>query len=114
MPASRCSQTQDRCGGSNPAKTGSFENHYLRLGAATRDTIMKVTMTVAIAVLVAAISSPVLARSAGSWPQDRAPHYRHSSNPAFDVYENGQYIGSDPDPNIRAQLRFGHGRPGEW
>jgi len=30
---------------------------------------------------------------------------RHSSNPAFDVYDtSGHYIGSDPDPFIRSQL----------
>ena len=27
-----------------------------------------------------------------------------SSNPAFDVYVNGDYVGSDPDPRIRATL----------
>jgi len=32
--------------------------------------------------------------------------FRHSSNPAYDVYNvNGRYIGSDPDPFIRSQLR---------
>jgi hypothetical protein len=31
---------------------------------------------------------------------------RHSSNPAFDVYDpGGRYVGSDPDPFIRSQLR---------
>jgi hypothetical protein len=32
---------------------------------------------------------------------------RHSSNPAFDVYDaaSGYYVGSDPDPFIRGQLR---------
>jgi len=31
---------------------------------------------------------------------------RHSSNPAFDVYDiRGRYIGSDPDPTVRAQLQ---------
>jgi len=36
-----------------------------------------------------------------------AQQYRgspHSSNPAFDVYVNGDYVGSDPDPRIRATL----------
>lgn len=28
----------------------------------------------------------------------------HSSNPAQDVYVNGKYSGSDPDPFIRGQL----------
>jgi len=31
--------------------------------------------------------------------------FRHSSNPAYDVYDtSGRYIGSDPDPFIRGQL----------
>jgi opacity protein-like surface antigen len=30
---------------------------------------------------------------------------RHSVNPGFDVYQSGQYLGSDPDANIRLQLR---------
>ena len=30
---------------------------------------------------------------------------RHSSNPAFDVYDGrGNYVGSDPDPRIRMEL----------
>jgi hypothetical protein len=29
---------------------------------------------------------------------------RHSSNPAYDVYVNGEYVGSDPDPRVRATL----------
>ena len=29
---------------------------------------------------------------------------RYSANPAYDVYVNGQYVGSDPDPRIRATL----------
>jgi hypothetical protein len=30
---------------------------------------------------------------------------RHSSNPAFDVYDSrGRYVGSDPDPRIRMEL----------
>lgn len=28
----------------------------------------------------------------------------YSANPAYDVYVNGQYVGSDPDPRIRATL----------
>jgi hypothetical protein len=28
----------------------------------------------------------------------------HSSNPAHDVYVNGRYAGSDPDPRIRGEL----------
>ena len=29
---------------------------------------------------------------------------RYSANPAYDVYVNGQYVGSDPDPRVRATL----------
>lgn len=32
----------------------------------------------------------------------------HSVNPAYDVYDGGQYVGSDPDPNVRQQLRREH------
>ena len=65
--------------------------------------------------LVAVVATPALAQT-----RDRAPHrarthvtqtyttpdqQRHSTNPANDVYNiNGQYIGSDPDPTIRAQM----------
>ena len=30
---------------------------------------------------------------------------RHSSNPANDVYLSGKYLGSDPDPTVRLDLR---------
>ena len=36
-----------------------------------------------------------------------AQQYRgspYSSNPEYDVYVNGEYVGSDPDPRIRATL----------
>jgi hypothetical protein len=30
---------------------------------------------------------------------------KHSTNPAYDVYDiRGQYVGSDPDPTVRAQI----------
>ena len=29
----------------------------------------------------------------------------YSGNPEFDVYVRGEYVGSDPDPRIRATLR---------
>jgi|RhiMetdeSRZDD1v2_1073273.scaffolds.fasta_scaffold132461_1 hypothetical protein len=53
---------------------------------------------VAAAVIATVITSPALAQRAPQQPE-------HSSNPAYDVYVNGQYVGSDPDPNIRAQLQ---------
>jgi hypothetical protein len=36
-----------------------------------------------------------------------AQQYRgspYSSDPAYDVYVNGEYVGSDPDPRVRATL----------
>jgi hypothetical protein len=35
--------------------------------------------------------------------------HQHSPNPAGDVYDNGHYVGSDPDPNVRMQLQMDHG-----
>ena len=29
---------------------------------------------------------------------------KHSDNPAYDVFVNGKYLGSDPDPTIRSTL----------
>jgi hypothetical protein len=68
--------------------------------------------------LLAAVATPALAQT-----RDRAPHRdrptatqpsptqyqqqqrRRSANPSNDVYDiHGQYVGSDPDPTIRAQL----------
>ena len=37
--------------------------------------------------------------------QTRTQPQRHSPNPAWDVYVGGKYVGSDPDPMIRHQLR---------
>jgi hypothetical protein len=68
---------------------------------------MTLKMLIGTAALAAAIASPALAQS-----QDQ--HRQHSSNPAFDVYDNGRYVGSDPDPNIRVQMQRGHGPAGEW
>jgi Ni/Co efflux regulator RcnB len=74
--------------------------------------MMKLLTTVA---LVAVVATPALAQT-----RDRAPHrnhttvtqtytnpdhQRHSANPTNDVYDtHGVYVGSDPDPTIRAQL----------
>jgi hypothetical protein len=60
---------------------------------------MNTRRLVAAAVIATVITSPALAQRAPQQPQ-------HSSNPAYDVYVNGQYAGSDPDPNIRAQLQM--------
>jgi len=32
-------------------------------------------------------------------------------DPSYDVYRNGEYLGSDPDPNIRLQI-YNEERPG--
>jgi opacity protein-like surface antigen len=68
---------------------------------------MNSKMLVAAAVLIAAFASSALAQTA---PQ---PRQQHSVNPSYDVYLNGQYVGSDPDPNILLQLQR---RPkgGQW
>jgi hypothetical protein len=51
-------------------------------------------------VIATVIASPALAQ------RQRAPQQRQqSSNSAHDVYVGGQYVGTDPDPNIRAQLQ---------
>lgn len=60
---------------------------------------MNTKMLVAAAVLSTVLASPALAQTT---PQQRE---QHSVNPSYDVYLNGQYVGSDPDPNIRLQLR---------
>ena len=50
---------------------------------------MNTRRLVAAAVIATVITSPALAQRAPQQPQ-------HSSNPAYDVYVNGQYVGSDP------------------
>jgi len=62
------------------------------------ENVMNTKRLVAAAVIATVIASPALAQGA---PQ----HRQHSSNPAYDVYVGGQYVGSDPDPNVRAQLQ---------
>jgi hypothetical protein len=92
-------------------------------------TIMQIKMLAAAATLATMIASPALTQTLG--PQapgaQRAPDQtfgqsetgpgqpilndiqtegrRHSDNPANDVYLNQRYIGSDPDPYIRWELR---------
>jgi hypothetical protein len=62
-------------------------------------------MLVAAAVLTTALASSALAQT--------TQRQQHSVNPGFDVYENGRYVGSDPDPNIRLQLQRQHDS-GQW
>ena len=57
-------------------------------------------LLVAATTAAVALATPVLAQNA---PQQN--RQQHSVNPSYDVYLNGQYVGSDPDPNIRLQLR---------
>jgi hypothetical protein len=64
---------------------------------------MKLLSTLAAIALGAAVSGCVggPAGMAGpSWLPSPFPH-----DPAYDVWVNGQYVGSDPDPRIRARLR---------
>ena len=63
--------------------------------------------------LIAALASPAFAapkkhsRNANSleaYAQAQQTQH-HSTNSRFDVYQNGQYVGSDPDPMIRFELQ---------
>ena len=56
------------------------------------------TKIILVAALIGALATPALAAQ-------RAQPQRHSPNPAWDVYVGGKYVGSDPDPLIRQQLR---------
>lgn len=45
-------------------------------------------------------------KKATATPAAKVPSYSpYSSNPEYDVYVNGEYVGSDPDPRIRWSLR---------
>jgi hypothetical protein len=66
--------------------------------------IKKVILAVALA---ASVATPALAAVGANVtrqekPWDDASPFVHNSS--FDVYKNGTYIGSDPDPRIRMQL----------
>jgi opacity protein-like surface antigen len=77
--------------------------------------------------LAAVISTPALAQYGGQsvdqlprtyqygQPTNGTAQYgqrdvrRHSPNPAYDVYDTeGHYVGSDPDPRVRDELRLDH------
>ena len=47
----------------------------------------------------------VIATASSAFAEPR----KHSTNPANDVFVNGKYVGSDPDPFIRGQLSRDHG-----
>lgn len=59
----------------------------------------------------AAAETPAVKQPAAKKPVTATPaakvggHSPYSSNPEYDVYVNGEYVGSDPDPRIRASLR---------
>jgi hypothetical protein len=70
-------------------------------------------------VLAAAITSPAFAQHHANIPQYNAaigasaeapaptfaPRVLYQRHPENDVYVNGDYVGSDPDPRIRLDLR---------
>ena len=73
---------------------------------------------VATVALAAVIASPAFAQTATrrapavqqypsqyDQPYGRAEGTPRASNQANSVYENGQYLGADPDPNVRLELR---------
>ena len=91
---------------------------------------MNTKMLAAAAALATMIASPALAQTVNQPPpgarqapdqtfgQARPPRAapsvtedtqtdgrRHSTNPANDVYLGGRYLGSDPDPTVRLDLR---------
>ena len=68
---------------------------------------MNTKMLVAAAVLSTALASHALAQTTLQQCE------QHSVNPSYDVYVNGQYVGSDPDPNIRLQLQR-RSKGGQW
>jgi hypothetical protein len=76
-----------------------------------------VTGLVAVMILSAAAATPAMGASSKQRGTRPAPSYipppaygvradgrAHSSNPAHDVYVNGKYAGSDPDPKIRSSI----------
>ena len=67
------------------------------------------------AALATAVASPALAQvQSAPFDQGNRQNGRvNSINRSYDVYHNGQYVGSDPDPNIRLQLRRDHDST-EW
>jgi hypothetical protein len=73
---------------------------------ASIETNMNTKMLV-VATLAVAFTTPALA-------QTQPNRQQHSTNPAYDVYKNGRYLGSDPDPNIRASMQRGNGAAGMW
>jgi len=72
---------------------------------------------IATAALAAIIATPALAQTARRAPARQHPSQYdqgygrieaqpRSGNSGTEVYENGRYLGADPDPNVRLQLRL--------
>jgi hypothetical protein len=84
------------------------------------DTTMFTRSAIALALIVGITSSALAATTQprqtpnaawdGASAAFAATKRQHSPNPAWDVYDtSGQYVGSDPDPNVRMQLQSDHG-----
>ena len=77
---------------------------------------MRMRIFVAAGLLAAVVASPALAQTtapqrteaAASDQGSRHSGRSQSTSSRYDVYQGGQYVGSDPDPNIRAQLPREH------
>lgn len=78
----------------------------------------KIPVALALAILMTTPAFALSKKSAsgkaamGSYAFDASQMYgnqirasRYSINRAFDVFVNGEYVGSDPDPRVRATLR---------
>ena len=72
---------------------------------------------IATAALAAIIATPALAQTARRAPAQQYPSQYdqgygrteaqpRAGNSGTEVYENGRYLGADPDPNVRLQLRL--------
>ena len=71
---------------------------------------------IATAALAAVVASPAQAQTARRAPAQQSSQYEQSygrtegqpraANPGTDVYDGGRYLGRDPDPNVRLQLRL--------
>jgi hypothetical protein len=77
---------------------------------------MRTRIFVAAGLLAAVVASPALAQTTTpqrteASPSDQGSRHSGRSQPTssrYDVYQGGQYVGSDPDPNIRTQLPREH------
>jgi len=78
---------------------------------------MLIRTTMALALILASASGSLAAQKKHSTNPAQNPAYlafasgsaatqkKHSANPAYDVYDvRGNYLGSDPDATVRAQI----------